>query len=1226
MPFMTFLKKILTLSCFTAILASCAVNGVMRNEEASVVDYPSKSELHQRFYILGGAANGDSEKILSEVKNSIKLDSAIPTSILYIGDNVNEKSEKGIKKDLDRQIAVEKETGANAYFVPGNYDWAYDANDGLEVMEDYLESKLNREEVLTPNNGCPIESVDISEDVQLIVVDSQWYINDWDRLHEMNDKCEIKTREKLLNELGGEFKKSANKTIILAMHHPIFTNGSHGGRFSFRDHIFPLQGNIPLPLIGTLVTQIRAQGAISVQDRYNKRYKELSDHILNVLESNSDKRIILVSGHERNLQYIEKGSVKQIISGSAGDTRPVSISDNGLFSYGGQGFVVLDVHKDTSVWSAYYGLDSNGASKLLFRNQVLEKAPMPVLDTLPTTFPTTVQASVYDLEKVQKSDFFKSFWGDHYREVYGKKVTAKVALLDTLYGGLEVVRPGGGHQTRSLRLVTKDGKEYNMRALKKSAVQFLETTGFKGIDAEKYFRNTVPEDLIMDFYTAAHPYGAFAIPTLAKAAGVYYTTPELFFVPQQHALGKYNKEYGNQLYMIVERPAEEYEDRKSFGYPDDIESTDDLLQKLREDEAYVLDEAAYIRARIFDMLIGDWDRHSDQWRWAEFEKDGGKVFVPIPRDRDQVFANFDGTFLNLLRSIMGSANQFGIYGPDIHDVKWFNAAGSKLDRALIKRSDRSVWIKEAEKLQQAIDSTVVERAFAALPSEVQDSTLIEIKTNLMQRKMNLVAIVERYYDEFIKFQMLTGTDKDDYFEIERFTDGSTRIKAFRIKDGEKGEVLFDRTFHREETNEIWLYGLDDDDVFSITGNAKKAILLRIIGGQNKDTYDVSEGNKVKIYDRRDRESEIKNKGGAQFRFTNFYEANSYNYKKTQTTNSNIHFNVGYNPDDGTTLSAGFSRAVNQFIENPYGRLTTFQVNYHFLTQGLDIRLMKGYAAFVRDYNFVIDSRYTSKNYTENFFGFGNETLNLDESLSLDYNRVNLSQYNGGIGLERESDYGSFFQFKYDIRTVEVVSNGSNFISEVLPATLGSRSYFGIPNATFRYKNYDNEEFPAKGMLFETKASAIDDLGSNTLTGVLDGTLTFHNALLSNKRLVLKTKASTKLLFGDDPKFYQFTQLGADTGLRAYRNQRFTGTQSLVGSVDLNYGFQPLKTFLFPLTISVYGGYDIGRVWIDSEDSQVWHDAYGGGFLVKWTNALSGNFSAFTGEEGTRVEFGFSFSY
>jgi hypothetical protein len=29
------------------------------------------------------------------------------------------------------------------------------------------------------------------------------------------------------------------------------------------------------------------------------------------------------------------------------------------------------------------------------------------------------------------------------------------------------------------------------------------------------------------------------------------------------------------------------------------------------------DEDEYIKARLFDMLIGDWDRHYDQWRWAE---------------------------------------------------------------------------------------------------------------------------------------------------------------------------------------------------------------------------------------------------------------------------------------------------------------------------------------------------------------------------------------------------------------------------------------------------------------------------------------------------------------------------------------------------------------------------------------------------------------------------------
>jgi hypothetical protein len=39
------------------------------------------------------------------------------------------------------------------------------------------------------------------------------------------------------------------------------------------------------------------------------------------------------------------------------------------------------------------------------------------------------------------------------------------------------------------------------------------------------------------------------------------------------------------------------------------------------------------------MLIGDWDRHYDQWRWAEYKKKGQVIYRPIPRDRDQAFQN-----------------------------------------------------------------------------------------------------------------------------------------------------------------------------------------------------------------------------------------------------------------------------------------------------------------------------------------------------------------------------------------------------------------------------------------------------------------------------------------------------------------------------------------------------------------------------------------------------------
>ncbi|WP_432411032.1 phosphoesterase [Rasiella sp. SM2506] len=1211
---------------FVMVFQSCAIRGIMLDEKRADTATYDSTKVANSFFIAGNTYKND--PAFTSGFNKIVLGSPSKEKrLLFIGNNINGKDSLSVTADLDAKIQQIKLLNAKTNIIPGHFEWRYDKLNGLEFMEDYLEKKLQSEtDFLTPNNGCPLESIEIVETIQLLVIDSQWYLENWDTHPKFNDKCQIKTREKLLAEVRGEVKKNANKIILVAITHPIFTNGFHAGRFSFRDHIFPLQGNIPLPGVATLLAQIRSQGGTSVQDRFNKRYNELASELKDIFNE-PDHRILLISGLEQNLQYIEQDPFKQIVSGGGSETKPVGISDNGIFSYGGNGFATVDVLEDGSVWTSFYATSATKDAEVLFKHKVFDAVKKPDLDSIPSKFPAYVEASVYDEEAVKKTDYFQSFWGQHYRQVYGTKVKARTAILDTLYGGLEVVRPGGGNQTKSLRVVTKDGKEYNMRALKKSAVQFLENTAFKGVNGEKYFTNTVPEELILDFYTAAHPYAAFAIPEIAKAAEVFYTTPELYYVPKQELLGNYNEEYGNQLFMIVERPTEDFKNRKSFGYPDDVESTDDLLETLRDDEEYTVNEEAYIRARIFDMLIGDWDRHSDQWRWAEFENENGKKeFVPIPRDRDQVFANFDGSFLNALRKIMGAANQFGVYGDDIKDVKWFNAAGSKLDRALIKRSDKTVWMEQATFLQNAITEETVDKAFKNIPPEVQDTTISVIKNHLIARKANLKSIVERYYTEFMKFQMITGTDKDDYFDIIRAADGTTKITAYRIKEGEKGAQLFERTFNSEETEEIWLYGLDDDDTFKVTGIAKKAILIRIIGGQNKDTYAIEEGRRIKIYDRRSKNNDIVSKGGAHFRFTNFYEANLYNYIKTPKEKSSFAISLVNNPDVGNAIGLSFLKDKNDFITNPFGKRTAVTINYQTITQGLAIDFEKGFAAIYGDINLVLGGSYTSKNYTENFFGYGNDTENFDEELSLDFNRVNLSYINGSIGLERDSDYGSLFELKFEIESVEIFRNGDNFFNQQLTKESGVRRYFAKPNFTYTYENFDNKLIPTKGMSFIANIGGMDAFNSEDLTGFLKSSVTFYNSLLSNKRLVLKTNASTHLLVGDNPMFYQSPQLGAATGLRGYRNERFTGQQSFLGNADISYRFQQMKTFLFPVTFIVYGGYDIGRVWVENDTSTNWYSSYGGGLYVRWTDAIKANVSTFYGDEGVRLQFGLGFTY
>ena len=60
----------------------------------------------------------------------------------------------------------------------------------------------------------------------------------------------------------------------------------------------------------------------------------------------------------------------------------------------------------------------------------------------------------------------------------------------------------------------------------------------------------------------------------------------------------------------------------------------------------------------------------------------------------------------------------------------------------------------------------------------------------------------------------------------------------------------------------------------------------------------------------------------------------------------------------------------------------------------------------------------------------------------------------------------------------------------------------------------------------------------------------------------------------------------------------------------------------PIQIGIFGGADVGRVWIDGEDSDTWHNSVGGGFWVNAVDMISGQFGAFNSDDGLRINFGF----
>ena len=1225
---------------FLAILIfhACATyKSQVRYEEDKQNVFPDK-EVNKTFYLIGDAgfspANGLSLG-LNAFKTYISNKETKDDYAIFLGDNIypagmpneNDKGRKEAEHHMDAQFESVKSFKGKTIFIPGNHEWYADGLKGLKDEEKYVENALGKDSFY-PENGCPMKSIDVSESIQLIIIDTQWYLTNWNHHPGINDECEIKTRERLLLEVEGEIKKAQGKTIVFAMHHPMYTNGVHGGQFALKKHLYPTQRNIPVPILSSLVTQIRTQGGISIQDRYNELYNDLMNRLETMVTESGN--ITIVSGHEHNLQYIETDAVKQIVSGAGAKSSYAALSNNGHFSTGQQGFAVYTVFKDGSSWVQMFGAEG-GEPKMLFQKEVYPPTQHFDIGKLSSTFPNKVDVSIYSDQETETSGFYEAIWGDRYRNLYSKKIGIEVATLDTLYGGMEIVRKGGGHQTRSLRLKTKDGKEYNMRALRKSATQYLQAVVFKDTYIQDDFEQTEVENLILDFYTAAHPYAFLAVPDLSHAAKLYHTNPKLFYIPKHKFMGDFNTEYGDELYMIEERPEDNYTNERTFGFADDIESTHDIIEKIRKDEKYKIDENAYIRARLFDMLIGDWDRHQDQWRWAQFDqKNGDKLYKPIPRDRDQVFSNFDGALLDVMRVIAGATNQLQVYDEELKDIKWMNSAGVKLDRVLIQQSNLDIWIKQAKFLEENVTDAVIEEAFSKIPKEVQDESLMEIKKKLKGRRGNLVDIAERYYTYLNGLVILTGTDKDDYFEITRIGDNETNVKISRIKDGKKGEVLLDKTYNKNTTKELWIYGLDDKDIFEVNGKANNPIFTRIIGGQENDIYIINSGRRIKVYDHKSKKNTIQANKGGKIKLTDDYNLNLFDFQKNIVSSSTITPSFGFNPDNGFLLGIAYTKTNKGFQRNPFSQQHRFKGGYFFATNGFDIDYDGEFANFIGDWNLHIGGRITGENFANNFFGFGNETENFDDDLDLDYNRVRTSTYAAKIGVIKRGSFGGDYGFRTIIEGSRLDDTDDRFITEFTPSTnedFYERRFFGGLEAQYDYNSYDNKLNPSRGMTFSVVVGGKTEFEETKNTyGYINSDLGFYNAISKDKHLVLKTDLRTQIRIGDDIIFYQAANLGGQNGLRGYRTERFTGKNSLVGSADLRYSFPSFKTRYLPLQIGVFGGGDVGRVWLKDDFSDRWHNDYGGGFWVTAAETISGTFNLFTGEDGLRFSFGFGLNF
>jgi len=1154
-------------------------------------------ELDQSIYITANSGDSKDQSTLKQIV--FDAQSMNSSTLILLGNILSKEGFNGekTKQILGNQLKLIDDFNGNVIVTPGNNEWKIDGYKGVERTEKFVEKNSTAE--FYPSNGHPLKKVKISTNVDLIIVDSEWFLEDWDKYPYINDDYVINNRKLFYFELLSMLKKSEGKTKIISIHHPIATNS----------------------VIGLL----HKTGGISLQDFENKQYRDLRNRVTTLARQFDD--VIFISGHDKNLQLIDYFGIPQIISGSSVSGKKVKIKQKGDFGSSKKGYTRLDIDTNGKVSVYFYEVDNN-SSKLVFSKILTEaktsKSAISFKD--PGTFKQYKSASVYSKKETDKSKFYKFVWGDHYRDIYSKQVRAPVVMLDTFMGGLSPIRRGGGKQSNSLRLEDKNGKQYVMREIKKNAIKFIQTAGFKDKYVEEQLKETSFDKLMLDFFTTANPYTPFAVAELSNAVGVNYTNPKLYYVPKQETLGKFNDTYGNGLYLIEERVESSHVDLESFGKPEDIISTDDLFKEIHKNGKSHVDEPSYIRARLFDILIGDWDRHEDQWRWARFTNpDGTIIYKPIPRDRDQAFSKFDGNLISFLRFAIAEMKMFQSYDKDLKNVNWFTAQAYPLDMIFINSSGWEEWEKQAKYLQNNLTDEIISKAFDEVPNEVKGKTMDDIELKLKGRRANIVKIAKSYFEYLNKTEIIVGTRKKDVFTIKRLPNGKTNIHLDRKDVG-----IFERTYTNDITKEIWIYGLDGQDEFKVSGNGDNLIKIKIVGGKKNDIYDFKNTHKVKLYDYKTKNNTIVNPKSKKW-LVDSYDINNYDFKKKKYYTNHFFPILGANPDDGFKI--GFSNTLTKYglQRNPFTSQHKISANYYFGNSGYDMSYTGEFSNFFHKWNFGIEGLYTSPNFSMNYFGFGNDTEYDKDLVEIDFNRVRIRKWKAAIALIWRGRNGGYFHFKPLIESFKVENTDGRFINGEFPpeSKVFENQIYSGAEVSYKFQNKNSLSFPTLALDVGITAgykTGINESSDQNSFAYIEPYFGFIYGLTSSKNLVLATRIGGEAILGDNFEFFHGATLGGNHGLRGFRNERFNGKYSFYHNIDLRLRLGKSKASFLPVKYGLTAGFDYGRVWIENDDSGKWHNNYGGSFWLSGFESFTGNIGYYNSTEGGRVVFTLGFEF
>lgn len=816
-------------------------------------------------------------------------------------------------------------------------------------------------------------------------------------------------------------------------------------------------------------------------------------------------------------------------------------------------------------------------------------------------------------KRYQKGRIHQFLFGGGYRELWKAEIELPVLDLAREGNGLTPTGRFGGLQTAVLAFKGNDGRSYSFRGTDKDPSAVLPS-----ILKDTFFRG-----LVQDQMAAQHPGGPVAAAVISESAGVLTIHERLVVMPDDPALGDFQQEFAGMVGSFYEYPLPVSDNNPGFHGATEIINQKKLYERLSQSNEEPVEREAFLRARLVDILLGDFDRHRKQWRWAKIP--GKTKWQPIPEDRDQAFVRYDGAGTRLAYIYVPILQ---CYGPEFPRISGLTLHGWEQDRWLLAGLEWSRWLEVVADIQKRLSDEAIDHAVAALPPEYAQLDGDRLRHDVRARRDHLREGAREFYEHLSAQIDVQTSSAADRVLLEWAPSGDLYVGVRDLKTATVSEDWFSRSFKPEETEEVRVYLRGGDDKIIVRGDPG-SITLRVIAGDGKKTLDDSAGGGVTLYDQRlsvkmspgDRTSLVAEKYELPPSDAGFVDVENVPPREWGSETLPLPA-FGYEKDVGFVLGLGFTHTVYGFRKHPWA--SRYQVSGAFATEAKE-PIIKAVATLRPENSPLligVDARYSGIEIVR-FYGIGNETSSDGPDRLF---RVRNRQAKLAVTLGRNFfddalllSGGLWGQFS-------LTEPGDRLIDQLDPFGAGGFGAIGgIINFAIDTRKSIEEEgalvlpmhpnpaagYPTSGFSLITRARISPPLIDATeVYGSIDGSIAGHFSFFDKGRLALSLRAGGAVTFGEVP-YFAAAYIGGgqafsgDTTVRGLRAQRFAGDASLFGNADVRLFIASFKLGI-PMDFGIFGFGDVGRVFADEESTR-WHPSAGGGIWfapLARTNTIS----------------------